>query len=180
MSGHNKWTQIKRKKELTDKKRSQVFSKLLRTISITAQSNPNPETNASLRAAIERARENNVPQDNIERAIKKSSEAKNLEDLVLEGYGPEGIALIITASTNNKNRTVAEIKKIISDHGGKWADPGSVLWAFEKKDVEWEAKFPQNISKEGEAQLLELIEAIDDHDDVNDVYATARIAPHDE
>lgn len=180
MSGHNKWTQIKRKKGLTDKKRSQVFSKLLRAISIAAQSNPNPAANASLRAAIERARENNVPQDNIERSIKKSSEAKNLESLVLEGYGPEGIALVITATTNSKNRTVAEIKKIISDHNGKWADPGSVLWAFEKRGMEWEAKFPQGISKEGEAHLSELVEALDDHDDVDDVYATAHIAPNNE
>ncbi len=110
MSGHNKWTQIKRKKEITDKKRSQMFSKFLRAISVAAQTDPNPSTNASLRAAIDRARSNNVPQDNIERSIKRSSEADTLERLLLEGYGPDGVAIIVTATTNNKNRTVAQIK----------------------------------------------------------------------
>jgi YebC/PmpR family DNA-binding regulatory protein len=180
MSGHNKWTQIKRKKEITDKKRSQMFSKLLRAISVTAQNDPNPLTNSSLRAAIDRARENNVPQDNIDRSIKRSSETKNLERLILEGYGPDGVAIIVTATTNSKNRTVAEIKKIITDHHGKWADPGSVLWAFTKTDGGWEAKFPQSISKEAMNDLIELVNALDDHDDVDDIYTTAQMESHNE
>ena len=157
-----------------------MFSKFLRTISVTAQSDPNPSTNSSLRAAIDRARENNVPQDNIDRSIKRSSETTNLERLVLEGYGPEGIAIIITATTNSKNRTVAEVKKIIADHHGKWADPGSVLWAFTQGDGGWEAKFPQVVSEKAEEDLIELINALDDHDDVDDIYTTAQTEPHNE
>jgi YebC/PmpR family DNA-binding regulatory protein len=180
MSGHNKWTQIKRKKEITDKKRSQMFSKFLRAISVTAHGDPNPSTNSLLRAAINRARENNVPQENIDRAIKKSNETTNLERLILEGYGPGGIALVITATTNNKNRTVAEIKKIITDHHGKWADPGSVLWAFTQTNGEWEARFPQIVPENIATDLAQLIDALDDHNDVDDIYTTARTeTPHE-
>lgn len=151
-----------------------MFSKFLRAISVMAQNDPDPSRNASLRAAIERAQENNVPKDNIDRAIKKSSEAKDLDCLILEGYGPDGIAIIITATTNSRNRTVAEIKKIIADHHGKWADPGSVLWAFNKSDDGWVAKFPQETSQETTETMNNLVEALDDHDDVDDVYTTAQ------
>ena len=89
----------------------------------------------------------------------------------MEAYGPEGSALIVTAITDNKNRTVSEIKLILKKHDAKWADPGSVLWAFEK-DAEggWQAKFPQVISDAGKEKLEALIEALDDHDDVDDIY----------
>lgn len=173
MSGHSKWSQIKRKKGITDQKRGQIFSKLLRTISVAARGETNPDFNPHLRAAIEKAREQNVPQENIERAIKKSSEAKDVEGLVIEAYGPEGVALLIEATTNNRNRTVAEIKKIISDHNARWADPGSVLWAFEKEGGEYKPKFPQTISDTAQKQLFKLLEALDDHGDVNDTYTTA-------
>lgn len=174
MSGHNKWTQIKRKKEVTDKKRSQIFSKLLRTISLAAQIDSNPQFNPRLRWAIDAARENNVPNENIERAIKKSQDVGSLESLCMEAYGPEGVAILIEAETDNKNRTVAETKKILSDHNGKWADPGSVLWAFQKNETgEWVASFPQTISEESQEKLFALCEALDDHDDIISIYTTA-------
>jgi YebC/PmpR family DNA-binding regulatory protein len=170
MAGHSKWAQIKHKKSITDKKRGQIFSKLLKAITIAAKEGANPQFNARLRAAIEKAKENQVPQDNIERAIKKASETgENLEDLLIEAYGPEGSAILIEAITDNRNRTVAEIKKILKDYEAKWADPGSVMWAFEKIDNKWQAKFPQKISDEGVNKLNTLLEALDDHDDVENI-----------
>ncbi len=179
MSGHNKWAQIKRKKGVTDKKRGQIFSKILRAISIAAKDDPNPSYNPHLKAAIDQAKEMNVPQENIERAVNKSSEAKDFEELVMEAYGPEGVALLITAHTDSRNRTVAEIKKILSDNGAKWADPGSVAWAFEKSTEGYNPKFPQKISKDAEEKILKLMEALDDHDDVAEIYTSADINPSD-
>lgn len=175
MSGHSKWANIRRKKEATDKKRAQIFSKLSRAISIAARKESNPEFNPTLRTTIEKARQYNMPQDNISRAIKKSSEQADLKELVIEGYGPEGVALIIEATTDNRNRTIAEIKKIFSDHNAKWADPGSVVWAFEKEDNEYSPKFPQTISPDSQQKLLAFMEALDDHDDVTEIYTSADI-----
>lgn len=167
MSGHNKWSQIKNQKGTADKKRGQLFSKLLKAIAIAAKTESNPQFNPRLRSAIEKAKENNVPQDNIERAVDKSSENKNLEELVIEAYGPEGAALIIEAITDNKNRTIAEIKHLLSEHNAKIATPGSVLWSFaQNQNKEWEAKFPQPISDTAKTQLSTLVSSLEDHDDV--------------
>ncbi|HPW34140.1 MAG TPA: YebC/PmpR family DNA-binding transcriptional regulator [Candidatus Paceibacterota bacterium] len=173
MSGHNKWTQIKRKKGVTDQKRGQIFSKLLRAISVAAKEGTNPTNNTRLKSIIDKARDINVPLENIERAINKSSEIGDVEDLIIEAYGPEGIAILIEAQTNNRNRTISEIKKILSDHEAKWADPGSVLWAFEKDSFsphEYHAKFPQKISDESEKKIIKILDALDEHDDVLEVY----------
>ena len=112
MSGHSKWANIKHRKEASDKKRAQLFSKLSREISIAARQEPNPEFNPRLRTVVDKARKANMPQENIQRAIAKSSEAVDLEELVVEGYGPDGVAMVVVATTDNKNRTVAELKKI--------------------------------------------------------------------
>lgn len=176
MSGHNKWAQIKRKKEVTDKKRGQIFTKLLRAISIAARTEPNPQFNPTLRSAIEKAKEYNVPVDNIDRAIKKTQDVAQMSDLLIEAYGPEGSALLITAQTDNTNRTVAQLKKIISDHNGKWADPGSVMWAFSKDGMSWKPTFEQPISPEGEQSLLNLLEGLDDHDDVNEIFTNVTLS----
>ncbi len=176
MSGHNKWTQIKHKKAASDQKRAIMFSKLLRAISVSAQQDPHPQNNATLRSAITKAKEFNVPLENIERAIRKSQETKQASELIIEAYGPDGVALLITAFTDSKNRTVAEIKKILSDHQGKWADPGSVLWAFEKKEGEWSARFPQTPSASTQEHLVALMDALDDHPDVSDIYTTAELS----
>src|SRR3989344_9395701 len=104
MSGHNKWSQIKNQKGAADKKRGQLFSKLLKAISIAAKTEANPQFNPRLRSVMEKAKEFNVPQDNIERAVSKASETKNLEDITVEAYGPEGAALIIEGITDNTNR----------------------------------------------------------------------------
>lgn len=170
MSGHNKWSQIKNKKGVTDKKRGQMFSKILRLISIAAKAEPNPQFNPRLRSAIETAQANHVPKENIDRAVNKASETKNLEELTIEAYGPEGSALIIEAITDSKNRTINEIKNILSDNNAKMANPGSVTWSFEKNtEGEWVGKFPQEISPEAKEKLTKLMEELDEHDDVQDI-----------
>jgi YebC/PmpR family DNA-binding regulatory protein len=175
MSGHNKWSQIKHKKGVSDVKRGRVFSKLLRAISIAAKDEPNPQFNPRLRTAVETAKEALVPAENIERAINKASEQKDLSEMIIEAYGPEGSAIIIEAITDNTNRTISEIKKILSDHGAKFANQGSVLWAFTapikgSENAEWTAKFPQSISEESKIKLNALIEALDEHDDVQNIF----------
>ncbi len=176
MSGHNKWSQIKTQKGATDKKRGQLFSKILKAISVAAKTEANPQFNPRLRSAVETAKTANVPLENIERAISKASEEKELEDLVIEAYGPEGAALIVEAITDNSNRTVSEIKHILTEHHAKIANPGSVLWSFSSEggsasggEKTWKAKFPQAVSETAQQQIIELIEALSDHDDVQKV-----------
>lgn len=173
MSGHSHWAGIKHKKEITDKKRGVLFSKLLKAVAVAAKTESNPQFNPRLRTAVETAKENNVPLANIERAIKKASESKDLEELTIEAYGPAGAAMIISAISDNKNRTISEIKKILTDNNAKFAEPGSVRWAFEASagaDGEWQAKFKQDISSDDKIKLEELIQTLEDHDDVQNVY----------
>ncbi len=175
MSGHNKWSQIKHKKGASDAKRAKLFAKLLRAISIAAKTEANPQFNPRLRSAVETARENLVPSDNIEKAINKASEQKDLSEMTIEAYGPEGIAIIIQAVTDNTNRTISEVKKILSDHEAKFANPGSVLWAFDapvagNPEAQWKAKFPQKVSENAQQKMEKLLEALDEHDDVQDIF----------
>jgi len=135
MSGHSKWSTIKHKKGIADKRRGQVFSKLSRAITIAAREGGDSETNFKLRLAIDKARQANVPKQNIERAIKKGSgagEGERLEVAVYEGFGPNQAAVIIEAITDNKNRTTAEIKYLFERGGGSLARPGAVSYLFEK------------------------------------------------
>lgn len=169
MSGHNKWSQIKNQKAATDKKRGQIFSKILKAISIAAKTEPNPQFNPRLRSAIETAKAANVPQDNINRAVSKASEEKAMEDIVVEAYGPEGASLIIEGITDNTNRSISEIKHILTENNAKIANPGSVLWSFEKTESGWKAKFPQEISEDGKKKIADLIEALEEHDDVQNI-----------
>lgn len=132
MSGHSKWSQIKHKKSITDAKKSKIFSKIARMISIAARTDKNPETNPKLRLAIEKARSFNMPKENIEKAIRKGSgqEKEKLEELIIEAFGPYETSLILEIITDNKNRTLSEIRQILSKHNGKLASEGSVKWLF--------------------------------------------------
>jgi len=137
MAGHSHFKSIKYKKEIEDTKRARIFSKLSRLIAITArEKGGNPETNPALRMAIERAKAFNMPQENIERAIKRGTgaleEGMKLENLVLEGIAPNGVAIVMEAVTDNRNRTLAEIRHLLERGGGKLAS-GGVLWMFKKK-----------------------------------------------
>jgi len=139
MSGHSHSKTIKHAKELTDKKRGQMFSKMARLISVAVkEGGPNLETNSKLRLAFEMAKEINMPKENVERAIQRGTGGASEEklDLVLfEAYGPGGIAIIIEGITDNKNRTLGEIKQLLSQHNGKLSGEGSVKWMFERKGV---------------------------------------------
>ena len=137
MSGHSKWSQIKHKKAITDARRSKIFSKLAAMISIAVRKGgKDPESNPSLRLAIEKAKEFNMPKENIERAIQRGSgelAGTKLEEITYEAYGPGGIGILIKTITDNKNRTAGEIKKILNENDGKLAESGSVSFQFEEK-----------------------------------------------
>ncbi|MFC1632765.1 YebC/PmpR family DNA-binding transcriptional regulator [Patescibacteria group bacterium] len=139
MSGHSKWSTIKRKKAVTDAKRGAVFTKLARAITVAArQGGGDPALNVSLRLEIEKARQANMPKDNIDRAVKRGTgelEGAILEEKTYEGYGPEGVAIVIKTVTDNSNRTVADIRKIFTQHGGSLGESGSVLWMFEARGI---------------------------------------------
>lgn len=135
MSGHSHWATIKRQKEAADKQRGKIFSKLARMISLAAKDGPNPETNFKLRLAIEKAKQANMPKDNIIRAIQRGGGGKDAcdwQEISFEGYGPEGIGVIVEAVTDNKNRTTAEIKNIFEKSGGNLAGPGAVSYLFKR------------------------------------------------
>ncbi len=138
MSGHSKWNTIKRKKGAADAKRGKIFTKLIKEITLAARlAGPDPEGNARLRQAIMAAKEENMPKDNIDRAIKKGTGgaegSAGYEEVIYEGYGPGGVAVLVEVMTDNKNRTVAEIRHIFSKHGGNLGENGCVSWIFEKK-----------------------------------------------
>jgi YebC/PmpR family DNA-binding regulatory protein len=171
MSGHNKWSQIQHQKSATDKKRSVLFSKMLNAISIAARSEPNPDFNPHLRSLVEKARENNVPQGNIERAINKKSEVDQLEELVIEAYGPGSVAIIINCITDNHNRTISEIKHLLSENEAKLAEQGSVRWAFEGD----QPKFPQTISAEDKIKIEKLIKELEERDDTQKITTNLKL-----
>lgn len=139
MAGHSKWAQIKRKKGVNDSKRGSVFTKIIKEITVAARiGGGDPNGNPRLRLAILNAKAENMPSENITRAIKKGTgelEGVSYEEVIYEGYGPAGIALIIESLTDNKNRTVAELRHILSRNNGNLAETGSVLWNFERKGV---------------------------------------------
>jgi YebC/PmpR family DNA-binding regulatory protein len=134
MSGHNKWANIKVRKGAMDKKRGKIFSKMAKFIEISARKGSDPVTNPSLRMAIDKAHSYNLPNDNIQRAIKKGSgegkDATQLEEIVYEAYGPEGSQLILEVITDNKNRALSEIRHTLSTYNGRLAENGSVKWNF--------------------------------------------------
>ncbi len=177
MSGHSKWTQIKHKKAATDAKKGKIFSKLSRAITIaTKELGSDPKTNYKLASAIEDAKAANMPQENITRAMDRAKEkdASELKETLYEVYGPSGSALLITAVTDNSNRTTNEIKKILGEHGAKLGEHGSAMWAFSKQGKDFTAKFPAAISEKDSKKIEELLLALDNQDDVQEVYTNAQ------
>lgn len=154
MSGHSKWSTIKRQKEATDAKRGAVFTKMGNQIAIAARGGVDPTMNSALALAIERAKAANMPLNNIQRAIDRVADksAAQLEEVVYEGYGPGGIGIIIEAATDNKNRTFPEVKTALTKNGGSVAEPGSVAFQFTRKGV-------ITVEAQGEDALLTLLDA---------------------
>ena len=159
MSGHSKWASIKHKKAIVDSRRGAAFSKLSRAITVAARDGgPDPDANATLENAIRKAKEASMPKDNIERAIAKGAgggaEADGIESVLYEGYGPGGVALLVEALTDNRNRTGADVRHIFSKNGGSLGEPGSVAYLFDKK-----GEILVDGSRYSEDDLLAAIEA---------------------
>ena len=175
MSGHNKWSKIKHKKAASDAQKSKIFGKLARLIAVESKIAGGDTNSPGLRTAIEKAKKENMPSDNIERAIKKGAgnDMTQMEEVLYEAYGPGGCALVIKGLTDNKNRTSAEIKHILTKNGLSLAAQGSALWAFEKTDGEWEPKTMAPISDEDKQKLEKILDEFEDNDDVQDVYTNA-------
>ncbi|MBI2065904.1 YebC/PmpR family DNA-binding transcriptional regulator [Candidatus Woesebacteria bacterium] len=173
MSGHSHYATIHRQKEAKDAQKGQIFSKLAKEIAIAVKSEgPDPSSNFKLRVAMDRARAANMPKDNVERAISSgSSSAANLEETIYEGFGPSGIAVMVSAATDNRNRTSQEVKNLFERAGGRLAGPGSVSFNFENKGLLVIEK-----KAEAETQMLTLIdmgvEDIEETDDGLEVYVS--------
>ena len=173
MSGHSHFATIKHKKEQSDAKRGTAFSKLARLISVAAKDGPDPDRNQKLKRALEEAKKVNLPKDNIERAIKKGTGElgeERLEEFMFEGYGPGGIAVLIEGVTDNKNRSLGEVKQILDRNNGKLVGEGAVRWLFERKGV-----IVISSKNKEELELLAIEAGADDiywHDSGLDVYTS--------
>lgn len=241
MSGHSKWAQIKRKKGAADVKKGAMFTRLGRELSIAARAGGgDPNSNFALRLAVEKARANNMPKENIERAIKRGtgelSEGGQLDEVMYEGYGPGGTALLVQVLTDNRNRAASDVRHIFTRGGGNLASSNAVAWMFEKRgvitleangkdpdelalelidagaddvkvdgkeieaytapeqlkafrealekrklpitsaDIAWIAKSPANVADDQAVQTMKLMEALEEHDDVQKVYTNLDIS----
>src|SRR5215475_3669808 len=165
MSGHSKWHSIKHKKGAADKARGKLFAVLIRQIEVAARAGGgDPESNAGLRTMVQKARDNSVPMDTIQRAIKRGTgeeEGVIYESVTYEGYAPGGVAMIVQALTDNRNRTSAEVKNLFTRNGGSFAEPGAVSWQFERKGI-------VNVAKAADEDELTLTAADAGADDVED------------
>jgi transcriptional/translational regulatory protein YebC/TACO1 len=175
MSGHNKWSKIKRKKEASDAGRSKLFAKLVRFITVESKKSKGNITSPGLKAAIDKAKSENMPADTIDRAVKKGStdNSATMEAITYEAYGPGGCALVIEALTDNRNKAAQEVKHILSLHGYSLAAIGAATWAFKKEGDEWIPTTTLQISEDDGKLLEALIGELEENDEVQDVYTNA-------
>ncbi len=175
MAGHSKWAKLKHTKGKTDAQKSKLFSKLVRFINVEMKKAKGDKNAAGVRTAVEKAKAANMPLDNIERALSKASgEGAELEQVTYEAYGPAGCALVIEAYTDNRNRTVQELKHLLHLHGGSLANPGAAMWAFQKNaEGKLEPMAPIELSDEDAQKMAELSDALEEHDDISEVYTSA-------
>lgn len=174
MSGHSKWAKVKHQKAKTDAQKSKIFSKLVRFIAVEAKKARGDRSAPGLRAAIEKARESNMPADNIDRAIDKAAgSGAELEPVIYEAYGPGGVAIIVEGYTDNRNRTVQEIKHLLSKNGAELANQGAAMWAFNRVDGTLEPTTTVDLSDEDLEKLATVVDLLEDHDDVSNVVTNA-------
>lgn len=179
MSGHSKWNNIKNKKGVADQKRGKIFSQLSKNIRVAVKegSSGDPNQNAALRLAVDKARAANMPAENIKRAIDRGlgiGKGGQLEEVIYEGYGPAGVAFVVIAITDNKVRTAAEIRSLFSKNNGSLGGPGAAMFMFERTGNEYKVSIPIEVSDpEQKSQVETLEEALHDHDDVEEVFHTA-------
>jgi len=175
MSGHNKWSKVKNKKAVTDAKKGKIYTKMAKLIAVEVKKSGGDINSPGVKAIVARAREYDVPNDNIERALKKGSEknATEMEAILYEAYGPGGVAIMIEVLTDNRNKAAAEVKHILAANGSTLAAPGSASWAFEKTAEGFMPKMLTPLSPEDSEKLDILIEALEDNDEVQDLYTNA-------
>lgn len=174
MSGHSKWSKIKHQKAITDVKKSKIFSKLVRYIAVEAKKAKGDRNSPGLRLAIEKARQANMPGDNIDRAIDKASTSAEMESIMYEAYGPGGTAILISTLTDSRNRTNQEIKHLLTKNGANPANPGAAIWAFAKnEDGVYEPTTTVELSDEDLEKLGVIVDSLEEYDDVQDVYTNA-------
>lgn len=177
MAGHSKWQQIRHKKGVTDARRGSLFSKLVSAVQAAAQDDPDPETNIRLRNAITKAREANVPQETVLRAVSRAKESPK-DELFVEVYGVEGTAFLITGLTDSVNRSMQELKQLFGRFGAKLAPPRSVSWLFTRSpdDDLWTPSFTVSTSPESRRSISGFLEALDARDDITRVFTNADLA----
>ncbi|MEM9336759.1 MAG: YebC/PmpR family DNA-binding transcriptional regulator [Patescibacteria group bacterium] len=176
MAGHNKWSKIKHKKAVTDAAKSKIFSKHAALIAMESRKAGGDVNSPGLAAAIERAKKDSMPKDNIERAVAKGKggEGGSLEEVMYEGYGPGGVAVLVQVVTDNTNRTAAEVRHTFSKSGLDMGTPGSASWAFTKNaENQFVPNTPMELDDATGEKLAEFIEKLEDLDDVTDVFTAA-------
>ena len=175
MGGHNKWSQIKRQKGANDAAKSRTWGKLGKRITVESKKAGGDANAANVRTIVEMAKKENMPKDAIERAIAKGSgaDATALEAITYETYGPGGVAIIIETLTDSRNRTAQEMKHLLSENGLALAAPGSALWAFTETGEGYDAQTTVPLSEDDGMRLSEILEKIDAHDDVEQVFTNA-------
>lgn len=175
MGGHNKWSQIKRQKALTDAHKSKVWGKLGKRITVESKAAKGDVNTPGLRTVIETAKKENMPKDAIDRAVAKGGaiDSASLYSITYEAYGPGGSAILISTLTDNRNRTAQEIKHLLSELGLAIATPGSAAWAFTKTHSGYEPHTTVTLDDVDNEKIMALMEVIDDHDDVEEVFTNA-------
>jgi YebC/PmpR family DNA-binding regulatory protein len=174
MSGHNKFSKIKHLKAKNDAEKSKIYTKFVRLISMEAKKSCGNVNSPGLAAAIEKARKENMPNDTIERAIKKATDSSAaMETILYEAYGPGGVAILIEALTDNRNKAAQEIKAILAKHEISLASPGSASWAFQKTNEGWVPTSTMTIVEDDVQELSSLIEELENNDEVQEVFTNA-------
>ena len=175
MSGHNKFSKIKHLKAKNDAQKSKHFGKLVRLITVEAKKSHGNLSSPGLSAAIDKARKENMPNDTIDRAVKKAmtDNSADMESIIYEAYGPGGVALLIEALTDNRNKAAQEIKHILSLHELALAAPGSASWAFKKTGNEWNATTTMPLEDAEIEKLSALVAALEENDEVQEVFTNA-------
>ncbi len=175
MSGHNKFSKIKHLKAKNDAQKSKHFGKLVRMITVEAKKAGGNLSSPGLAAAIDKARKENMPNDTIDRAVKKAmtDNSAALESIIYESYGPGGVAILIEALTNNRNKAAQEIKHILSLNGYELASPGSASWAFQKTHEGWNPTSTMDLEDADIELLTKLVEQLEDNEEVQNVFTNA-------
>lgn len=175
MSGHNKWSKIKHKKAATDAVKSRLFSKHSALIAMESRQAKGDVNSPGLAAAIERAKKDSMPKENIDRAVQKGAGAggEALQEVIFEAFGPGGVAMIITAVTDNNNRTSQEVRHTFTKAGYSLGSPGTSMWAFTKTAEGYAPQNPMELSESDGEKLAELIEALEEQADIQEIYTNA-------